>query len=171
YRQDPHAVAGGHDVALLGGQALEHLPDLAAKAAAVLGLDEVIDAVHRDDAGRHASARIGVRAVGVGMADDGGLGRQVPLGADALAGEGRLLGEAVLLKPARPALVARRLGAVLLQLDAFLLLGHADIIPPRPHFLSFGSAFGSAVLPCFQKSMTRTAPGGRRSSAEITTTP
>src|SRR5262249_15179288 len=128
-RQYPHTIAGGDDIAFVGREVLEDLPDLAAKAAAVGRLGEVVDAMNADDAGLDALANVGGGHGGVVIGLDGPLARQVPLGPDALAGDGRLLGEAVLLEAARPALVARRLGAVLLELDAFLLLRHAVIIP------------------------------------------
>src|SRR5262249_24518221 len=73
------------------------------------------------------------------LLNDGAPPRQVALGADALAPVGRLVGETVLLKAARPAALPRRLGAVLAQIDADLLflLRHApwplcQPLPPTP---------------------------------------
>src|SRR5687767_6648875 len=129
----PDAIAGGDDVALVGGEALEQPPHGAAQLPAIVGLHHAGQAVDTQHAARHMEAGIGgghrgciAARGGAGVVlHDGALARQVALGADALAAGGGLLGEAVILKSARPILGARRLRAILAQLDAdFLFLGH-----------------------------------------------
>src|SRR5207244_892998 len=122
---DPHAVAGGDDVALLRRQRLEQAAHGTAELPAVVGLNYAEQSVDAQHPAEQASAAIDRRHLRALLAarvrtdrlllDDGALARQVALGADALLVEGGILGEAVLLEAARPALLARRFGAVLAQ--------------------------------------------------------
>src|SRR5262249_13540618 len=130
--EEPDAVAGGDDVALLGGQR----PQQAAHGAA--GLPPLLPPDHADQAldPQHAPAPGPRRAAVPGghrggllpaggaalLLDDRPAARQVALGADALVAGRRLLGEAVFVKAARPLPLPRRLGAVLAQIDPNFLL-------------------------------------------------
>src|SRR5207247_298730 len=59
---------------------------------------------------------------------DGAFARQVPLGAYAFAVHVGIVGAAGLLEAARPALVARRLAAILAQVHTLFLFRHAAIV-------------------------------------------
>jgi hypothetical protein len=135
-RPKPDTVAGGDDVALIGGQGPQQSPDGTAVLPAVVGLHNTgqpVNAEHpaeetigRLDGGHDRGRVARAGRLGLVFLDDGPPPRQLPLGADALLAQGRLLLKTVLLKAARPVPRTRRLRAVLAEIDTYLFfLRHA----------------------------------------------
>ena len=111
--------------------------ELRAQLAAIVRPHHAAQAVDAQHATGHVNLLVhsghlgGRRAVGAValFLNDGAFARQLSLGAHAFAPERGVLLEAVLLEAAGPAFVARRLGAILAQLNAcFLLLGHHFVL-------------------------------------------
>src|SRR5262249_12033861 len=124
---NPDAVAGGHDVAFLGGHRLEQPADGAAKQPAVLQFDDALQPMHAQHAAEQAGAHVHrrhVRALFL-VLNDGPLAAEIALRPDAFLRERGVVGPAVLLKRARPVALARRLRAVFPHIHAdFFLLRH-----------------------------------------------
>src|SRR5581483_2176781 len=118
----------GDDVPLVGRQGLEQPADGAAEDAAVVGLDDRLQAVDAEHPA--ADALAGGRGV---VLDDGAVAGQVALGPDALGGVGVLGPGRVLLVGPGDVVAPRRLRPVLPHLhpDLLLLVAHAVSVTDR----------------------------------------
>src|SRR5262249_50217859 len=134
-RPNPDAIAGGHDVALIGSQRPQKPSDGAAILLAAIGFDDALQSMHAQHPARQTGDRVHGRHVRRFLPRPSRAGfflndcappRKLALGANALALRSGFFVEAVLVKAARPLPRARRLGAVLAHVHAnFLLLRHA----------------------------------------------